>query len=103
MDLPGDWRGGVCVGALTDKLGPEVLPPQVVVLHGVHHRPVGRQVVGAVVDAALLPPGDAGAGGAPGDLADNDQVVANLQRPHLGPVQGHGLVEVPDYRPVGGN
>ena len=102
VNLLRDWRSGVGVGGLTHELAAEVLSPEVVVLHRVHHRPVGRHLVAAVVDTPLLPPGDAGAGRAPGHLADDDQVVPHLERSDLGCLE-RNVVDVSYHRFVGRN
>ena len=72
------------------------------VLHGVHHRPVHRHLVAAVVDTSLLPPGDAGAGRPSRHLADDNKVVPHLERADLRPMQGD-VVEVAYHRLVGGH
>ena len=78
VNLLGHGGCGVCVGGLAHKLGAQVLPHQPRVGHGVGHGVVVADLEGAVVDASLPPPGDAGPGAATSDLANHCQVIPNL-------------------------
>ena len=78
MNLLGHWGCGVCVGGLAHKLGTQVLSHQPRVGQGVGHSVVVAELVGAVIDAALPPPGDTGPGAAASHLTNHCQVIPNL-------------------------
>ena len=78
VNLLGHWGRGVCVGGLAHKLGAQVLSHQPRVGQGVGHGVVVAELVGAVVDAALPPPGEAGPGAASSHLANHCQAIPNL-------------------------
>ena len=58
VDLLGDGRGVVGVGCLADEFCSEVFPLEAAVGHGVDHGAVAGELVGAVVDPSLPPPGN---------------------------------------------